>query len=366
MRKPLARINTALALTAAVALAAVALVAATLAAATIAPPNLSKALEAQRQLATERPNEASVFNDLGNLLVLSSRPAEAEEAYRQALELMPAMSSARFNLALLLQQSGRNREAAVEYRRVLESDPGNAWAQYQIGSIYEAQGDSRQAIRWYGRAFALEPRLAFPEFNPSVIENRLVEQAMLLGYRDEGARPLAPKVYEDPSRIAALLVPPPPPPAAEDGVPTGEAPATEELGVDSPVAAARDQGTTGSIDPSDLDDRQVNQASPQGTGSRYGGAPAPPRVRTWSRDRAADEAAKRSQGSRGGSAPGTTVVVPGAVGQPTLTPSKAQPVPRVTTPSGRVRFRPGLPSTGRLDLELVPIGPGAPPAERAG
>ena len=53
------------------------------------PPNLSKALEAQRRLVTEKPQDAAVHNDLGSLLLLADRPVEAEAAYRRAIELDP-------------------------------------------------------------------------------------------------------------------------------------------------------------------------------------------------------------------------------------------------------------------------------------
>jgi len=58
-----------------------------------APPNLTKALEAQRHLAAERPQDAAVLNDLGNLLMLVPNPTEAEAAYRKAIELDPNKAS---------------------------------------------------------------------------------------------------------------------------------------------------------------------------------------------------------------------------------------------------------------------------------
>ena len=82
---------------------------ATIAAVAAVPPNLSKAIEAQQRLAAERPNDAAVFNDLGNLLLLVPQPDEAEAAYRKAIELDPDKASALYNLGLLLQQRGELR-----------------------------------------------------------------------------------------------------------------------------------------------------------------------------------------------------------------------------------------------------------------
>lgn len=358
MKRPLAWIVAAVALV--VSLAAVA----------ATPPNLSRAVAEQRRLAAERPGEPAVFNDLGNLLILAGDSSGAEEAYRRALELAPELASARFNLGLLLQQEGREDEARSEYRRVIDQVPDHAWAHYQIGSLYELAGNERQAVRWYGRAFSLEPRLAFSEYNPSVIENKLVEKAMLEGYRADSRRPLAPKLYEDPGRIADLLVPPPVGPAAdEEG---GDEPVADDEG--SAEAEAMDEEPAGRpvaevggarLDAGDLDSRAVNQASPRGSsGSRYQ-PPAQPRVRTWSRSQQQDDAASRGRatGGRVGGSAGAVVIQGGSGGQPTLEPSKTQPSPGVA-PGGRVRFRPGTASTGRLELQLLPADPGADTAER--
>ena len=73
----LRRISKQLALALAVALVAITAIAALPA----GPPNPAKALEAQRKLAAEKPQDPAVFNDLGNLLVMANQNAEAEEAY---------------------------------------------------------------------------------------------------------------------------------------------------------------------------------------------------------------------------------------------------------------------------------------------
>jgi TPR repeat/Tetratricopeptide repeat len=318
-----------------------------------APPNLTKAVEAQRKLAAERASDPAVFNDLGNLLALGGDAAGAETAYRKAVELSPDKPAPRYNLALLLQQRGDRQEAMKEYKEVVRLDPGHAWAHYQIGSLYEVAGDDAKAIRAYAKAFSLEPRLAFPEYNPGIIENHLVAKAMLRGYQNFGGEPQAPKVYEDPARIAGLLLPTPPAGAAAPAAEAG----TED-------AAAPPAVLTGD----DLDQRPVNQATAQDSSSSggyrpsAGGRPAQqPTVRTWN----------RLQAPTGGVAPGTTTFVPVVPG--TAVPSKpgsnqnpdASGRPRVVRPPGRVRYVPGSPSTGRLDLQVIP-GRSDGSTERAG
>jgi tetratricopeptide (TPR) repeat protein len=317
-----------------------------------APPNLTKALETQRRLSAERPQDPAVFNDLGNLLVMASQNAEAETAYRQAVELDPQRVSALFNLGLLLQERGERREALRLYKQVVELEPSHAWAHYQLGALYESWDSESRAIGHYARAFALDPQLAFPEVNPHIVENELVTEAMLQAYRGDYAPPQAPKVYEDPARIANLLVPPPVVRPADAGAPAnsmaGQTDASGRAGQAQRPGQA--QGATGNrvLRPGDLDPRSTaGQATPQA------GARAP------------------YYDGRRGSEPGTGQMgqgfgVPGAVAPGTRTlrdfgqpqnPRGGQPGTVITPPPGGVYYRPEPPSTGRLDLRLVPGRP---------
>lgn len=303
-----------------------------------APPNLPKTLEAQRQLAAERPEDPAVWNDLGNLLLLARRPAEAEEAYRRAVELDPERVSALFNLGLLQQQKGEGKEALELFDRVIEREPRHAWAHYQKGAIYEAWGRQGQAIRWYADAFALDPQLAFPDVNPHVLDNKLVTEAMLRAYRDEGKAPQAPTAYEDPERIASLLVPPPTPPQE-----AGEEVAAEQPAPTPVPGAAGGQPTV--LRERNLErGRSVGQVAPPGAGGARGSSRTPTTarpggVRTWSRP------------------------------EPNVQPEVFEQVPEqvdpespevFVPPGGGVVYAPGVQSSGRLDLQLLREGPQAP------
>lgn len=305
-----------------VVLAAIAAVAAV-------PPNLTKAIDSQQRLAAERPNDAAVFNDLGNLLLLVPRLDEAEAAYRKAIELDPDKASALYNLGLLLQQRGELREAMKHYRHAVKVEPQHAWAHYQMGTLYERGGQESRAVDSYARAFALDPQLAFPEVNPHVVENKLVTEAMLQAYKGDYAPPQAPKVYEDPSRIAALLVPPPQA-AAKDQVaapPQQGAPANRQ----QPGAAGQAPGQV--LRERDLDrGNPAGQAQPQGMPRGRFTQPAPPGLRQWNRPD-----------------PNIQEIPEGGV-----TNEEVEPGPVITPPPGGVYYRPGVPSTGRLSLQLVP------------
>jgi len=304
------------------ALAAIAAVAAV-------PPTLSKTLEAQRRLAAERPQDPAVYNDLGNLLLLVPQPAEAEAAYRRAVELDPDKVTALFNLGLLLQQRGEMKEASKLFRHLVEVEPRHAWAHYQSGTIYEHWGQEANAIAAYSKAFAIDPQLTFSEVNPHILDNKLVMQSVLRAYRDEGSLPQAPTVYDDPARIANLLVPPAA--AAKDQVADQADPAARQQ------PAVRGQQPT-VLREKDLDRSAAGQASPGGRGSsgRPGSAQAnPPRgLRQWSRpDPVADP---EGVGATSGE---DVIEQPGAV---------------IAPPPGGVYYRPGIQSTGRLNIQVVP------------
>lgn len=314
------------------------------------PPNLTSTIEAQQRLAAERPDDAAVFNDLGNLLMIVPEPAEAEEAYRKAIELDPDKASALYNLGLLLQQRGELREAMKHLRRVVELEPRHAWAHYQIGTIQERWGQDSRAVDSYARAFALDPQLAFPEVNPHIVENTLLTRSMMRAYKNDfpQSQTQVPRYYDDPARIATLLVPQPEAAQGDSMADkTQQQPATAPGQTQMPGQAARP--STGSATPSaktagqqgntvlrerDLERNPGGQAVPQG--AQRGGYPSqPPRgLREWNRPEPTIQ--EVPTGADEGYDDGT------------------QPAPVITPPPGGVYYRPGIQSTGRLSLKIVP------------
>lgn len=311
------------------------------------PPNVARTLEAQRRLVAERPNDAAVYNDLGNLLLMVPQPAEAEAAYRRAVELDPNRVSALFNLGLLLQQRGELREASKQYRQVIKLEPRHAWAHYQIGTLYETWGQESRAVESYAQAFSLDPQLAFPEVNPHVIENRLVTESMLRAYKGGGAQAQAPVIYDDPARIATMLVPRPAPQGeASQAATQQQQPNQPQAGAAGrqPATTGQGQGQQGStvLREGDLDrGNTAGQAMPQGSrGGTYPprtGVPQPRGLREWSRPEPTYQ--EVPQGIEPDPNDGTV------------------PEPVITPPPGGVYYRPGIQSTGRLNLQVVPQRP---------
>jgi len=314
----------------------VALVVAALAA---APPNIGRALEAQKRLIAERPNDPAVFNDLGNLFLLAHQPEEAEQAYRKAVALDPKRVSALFNLGLLLQQRGESKQALDFYHQALEVQPEHAWAHYQTGAIYEAGGQTAKAVSEYARAFSLDPQLAFREVNPQVVDNKLVTQAMLQAYKQGYGEPQVPSVYEDAHRIADLLVPPPQIPPADAGNTKEPAKPVQQPAPIKPAAGAAQPGAT-VIRPGDLDTHVTGQA-----GQGAPGAPGRGRLQPTSRS-----PQNVPRGMREWERPEPTVGMPNEGANPPV-PAPGQVI---TPPPGGVYYRPGYQSTGRLNLQVLP------------
>jgi hypothetical protein len=288
------------------------------------PLNLPKALATQQEIVAADPASATAQVDLGNLLLLDGRTAEAEAAYRQAIVLDPASVNAHFDLALLLQQIGENRDAGREYKRVIELDPRHAWAHYQLGVLREEAGSESAAVRSYAKAFALNPRLAFADVNPHIVENKLVTAAMLRAYGQELPELQPGATYEEPSRIAGLLIAP-----AEGktttSAPSGafQAPAADAIAEPSPATS----GTQRTIRPADLS--RVGDAG-QASGGSTSRRPSRP----------------AGYDTENGDVPEVEIYEPPV---PTLR------IPTPTDPSTGVvpqPYQPGTPSTGRLEMQL--------------
>jgi Flp pilus assembly protein TadD len=333
------------------------------------PPNLEKALEAQRQLIGQQPYDPQARNDLGNLLLVAGRAADAEQAYRQALDLDPLNTAARFNLAILLQQSDRPEEAMSELRELLEIAPYHGWGHYQLGVLLEEAGDRSKAVEHYARAFAYDPSLTFAENNPHIIDNRLSTEALLMSqrYRSPQASGV-PRLYSNPDRIVDLMLSEPE--AGSDDMAPKKVPAAAPQ-PDSPLpsgVSGRGSGKDLRGEPSRAEEDEEDDGEPQrrvltpasvGTGSRNqagtsssAGSAARPDSREALRQafeerfKAARERAQSQQPLTEGSAAGKAN-------------PPAQRPPTSTGAARRPRYIPGRNSTGRLqlDLRLMPATP---------
>lgn len=177
-------------------------------AAVIPDSQLQRALRKQQRLIAGSPQDATLWNDLGNLLMLGDRTTEAEEAYLRGLEIDPELVTARYNLALLYQQTHRLSRSKRELNRILKNRPNHAWARYYLGVAHAETGQRKAAIRQFALAIRLEPDLTNAAYNPHVIDNGLLADAALRAYADTQGAELAPRLYENRERVVRSMVRP--------------------------------------------------------------------------------------------------------------------------------------------------------------
>lgn len=341
-----------------------------------AMPNLDMAIDSQQKLVESRPDDASAHNDLANLFVLAGQNESAEQAYQRALQLAPNNPATLFNLGLLRQQVDQLEEAEQLYRQVLEVDPRSAWSYYQLGTVYATRGQEEKAIDHFARAFGLNTRLSLASHNPHVIDNEFVTRALIRAERYvPPADAETPLVFGEGDRLRRLLMPE----KGDGGAVDTVEPSTVDGEDGAQGGAAMGGSASGSpVDPEALTDEDIEVD--ETTGNRV--------LTTDSLDRGSQlgKASGGSTAARGGSTrfrPGNSRTpnrrpstgprfVPGRSNTPVQpevrneadekdetqqggsTPTVQRPLR--TRPS--VQFRPGVSSTGRLELELL-----APKAE---
>jgi tetratricopeptide (TPR) repeat protein len=90
------------------------------------------------------PNHLDARINLGRLLHLDGRLAEAEQVYRFGGQAEPFLV---FNLAVLLEDLGREPEAIIAYREALALDPQFADAHFNLARLYERAKDPKASLR---------------------------------------------------------------------------------------------------------------------------------------------------------------------------------------------------------------------------
>jgi tetratricopeptide (TPR) repeat protein len=118
------------------------------------------------------PLGAAEWFDLGADLE-EAAPDEARGAYARALALDPNHPDAHVNLGRMLQLEGRIAEAIEHYRWSLRTGSTDPTAAFNLGTALETLGRWAEAIEAYQRALELERDFADAHFNLA----RLYEQA---------------------------------------------------------------------------------------------------------------------------------------------------------------------------------------------
>lgn len=116
-----------------------------------------EALEVYRDVAEDRPDDAEVQYNFGNLLFGAQDLDGAASAFEAAVSLTPGFADAHGNLGSVRHAQRRYEDAAAAFRRALEILPGSADLAHNLGAALKALGRTDDAAKSYGRAASLAP-----------------------------------------------------------------------------------------------------------------------------------------------------------------------------------------------------------------
>jgi tetratricopeptide (TPR) repeat protein len=128
------------------------------------------AINAYQQAVAAKPDNASYYNNLGNVLGRSGKIDEARAAYTKSAELDPANAALAWrNFGISLYQAGRMQEAVEPLQKSISIDPKNAQTYYLLGACLVASADYKQVgdkmevtlkpgtVEAYQKAIELDP-----------------------------------------------------------------------------------------------------------------------------------------------------------------------------------------------------------------
>ena len=126
----------------------------------VGPGNLDEALKRYRAALAEKPADAELLANVGQILVAMNRPADAMPFLEQAVEAEPFSIVARFDLAVAYARSGKLREAVEQYESLVQSGEADMRVHHNLGLALRQLGRNGGATRAFERATALAPERA--------------------------------------------------------------------------------------------------------------------------------------------------------------------------------------------------------------
>ena len=103
------------------------------------------------------PQDARIYDILGNLLVQCGQLDEAISLLRHAIELRPNSMHSHNLLAMALLEKGCFDEALAHLQDVLKTQPDHAGTLSNIGCMLAGKGRLDEALDYYRRAISLRP-----------------------------------------------------------------------------------------------------------------------------------------------------------------------------------------------------------------
>ncbi len=106
------------------------------------------------------PEEAEVFDAVGQLLARHGDLSGSALAFRKAVHRRPSFVPAYNNLGIVLAQLGQFESAERAFRQAVEKGPGFAEAYNNLGYLYLQTGKTNEAVGLFRRALAIDPGYA--------------------------------------------------------------------------------------------------------------------------------------------------------------------------------------------------------------
>jgi hypothetical protein len=162
----------------------------------------------QEQRIASAPNDASLHNDMGNLLAARHFSHEAAQEYELAAKLDKTNFIALYNLGLLRETEGKLSQATSAYQKSIDRKHGFPPAHFRLGRMYEKAERNDAAIAEYAEALRIDPSMRDPRRNPLVVDSELIYRASLANYQRDVATATMVKdsVYVEENRFRAVPV----------------------------------------------------------------------------------------------------------------------------------------------------------------
>ena len=127
-----------------------------------------------------KPDFAEALNNLGGVLKMQGKLAEAAASCKRALSFKPDFAEAHINLGNTLKVQGRFEEAINSYQQALRLKPGYAEAYNNLGGVFKDQGKFGEAIINFQQALHLRPDYAeaYSNLGDALQEQRKFEEAI--------------------------------------------------------------------------------------------------------------------------------------------------------------------------------------------